>query len=418
MGTGAQAVVAFMVVRPTSTKWTKNLHSQLKKRKCLNFRLVHSRIRLVNRDVELIAELFFIISLRAAMNRSYGYSSVCRYGSVGAVYLIMNDSDILLVDNLCTALFGPDAEARKRADQQLSPLCRVEGINQLRCVMEKSNNSMAHYFVSATLLRLITDSWNTFTVEQRIDLRQWLFNVIGNKAPTMERHNVNTLILVLCRLTKLGWLDHQVHQELPANVNNFFLSSSTPAHVVTGLNILNALITEINQVSSRHTLTQHRKTSVSFRDACLFDIFKTSLMTLQNIRANPAQTDPRMCEQGLFLALACLSFDFVGIFPDESSDEVGTVQIPTTWRSVMLDQNTMQLFWDLYATLPPPRSTDCLKCIVQFASVRRSLFSADEERKAWLQHILSGILNILQKKQGLDDADNYYEFCRYPSSCK
>jgi len=278
---------------------------------------------------------------------------------------------------------------------------------------------MSHYFVTATLLRLIADNWNAFTVDNRLELRQWLLGMIATRAPSMERHNVTSLILVLCRLTKLGWLDHPKHQELPKEVIEFFLPlESPPASKVIGLMILNTLITEVNTAAPKHTLAQHRKTSVSFRDTCLFDIFKTSIMMLQMIQANPQAVDAKVCEQALALALCSLTFDFVGIFPDESSDEVGTVQIPTTWRSVVLDQNTLQLFWNLYAALPAPRSTECLKCIVQFASMRRSLFVGDEERRAWLQHILSGILTILVKKQGLEESENYYEFCRLLSRIK
>ena len=37
---------------------------------------------------------------------------------------------------------------------------------------------------------------------------------------------------------------------------------------------------------------------------------------------------------------------------DESSDDLGTVQIPTSWRPAFLDFSTVQLFFDLYASLP------------------------------------------------------------------
>ena len=34
----------------------------------------------------------------------------------------------------------------------------------------------------------------------------------------------------------------------------------------------------------------------------------------------------------LQLTCNCLSFDFIGTASDESADELGAVQIPTTWR--------------------------------------------------------------------------------------
>lgn len=52
-----------------------------------------------------------------------------------------------------------------------------------------------------------------------------------------------------------------------------------------------------------------------------------------------------------------------------------------------------------------------LSCMVQVASVRRSLFS-NTERAKFLTHLVNGVKHILQNPQGLSDASNYHEFCR------
>eukprot|EP00667_Euglena_gracilis_P000992 EG_transcript_991 len=330
--------------------------------------------------------------------------------------MAMTDADVARVESLCTALFGPDANARARADQELAPLCRLEGIGQLRMVMERSNDAMAHYFVAATLLRLVTDCWTGFNVEQQLQMQQWLLGVIWVKGPTMQRHNANAFVQVLCRLTKFGWLDSQHHQELPGRLIQEVLANRSAAPL--GLNVLITLVSEVNTLASRHSVTQHRKTSVSFRDICLFDMFKAALTILQGVRTDASAADPQVCEQALKLALECLTFDFVGIFPDESTDEAGTVQLPMAWRPVVLEQNVLSLFLELYSQLPPPRSTDCMRCLNQVATIRRSFFNNDEERKAWLQHILAGALVVLQQKKGLNDPDNYFEFCRLLSRIK
>eukprot|EP01012_Entosiphon_sulcatum_P048196 TRINITY_DN6640_c0_g3_i3.p1 TRINITY_DN6640_c0_g3~~TRINITY_DN6640_c0_g3_i3.p1 ORF type:complete len:1077 (+),score=296.35 TRINITY_DN6640_c0_g3_i3:284-3514(+) len=332
----------------------------------------------------------------------------------------MNDDQLRMVNQLCQTLFqSPDASQRTQAEQQLAALSKPESIAQLTYIVDHSTEPYTCFFVSTTILRLVTDSWNAISPEQKLELRQWLFAVVAGRGAQMERHNVAQMVSALCRLTKLGWLDHPMFQELPADVHRVFLQgASNQDLVVIGLMVLNQLILEVNQVAAKRTLTQHRKTSVAFRDACLFDIFKTALVTLETIRRDPTSVDPRVVEQGLGLALACLTFDFVGIFPDDSSDDVGTVQIPSNWRPVMIDPATMQLFWDLYPALRAPRSTECLKSIVQFASVRRSLFNTEEERQQWLSHILSGILCVLKNRSGLDNPENYHEFCRLLSRIK
>ena len=37
--------------------------------------------------------------------------------------------------------------------------------------------------------------------------------------------------------------------------------------------------------------------------------------------------------QLLSLACNCLTFDFIGTAADEASDDMATVQVPTSWRS-------------------------------------------------------------------------------------
>ena len=55
-----------------------------------------------------------------------------------------------------------------------------------------------------------------------------------------------------------------------------------------------------------------------------------------------------LLKQLLRLAHNCLTFDFIGTSTDESSDDLCTVQIPTSWRPAFLEFSTLQLFFDLY----------------------------------------------------------------------
>lgn len=124
-----------------------------------------------------------------------------------------------------------------------------------------------------------------------------------------------------------------------------------------------------------------------------------------------------MIRQLLKLAQNCLTFDFIGTSTDESSDDLNTVQIPTSWRPAFLDFTSLKLFFDLYHSLPNTLSCLALSCLVQIASVRRSLFS-NTERAKFLTHLVNGIKHILQNPQGLSDPGNYHEFCRLLSRLK
>lgn len=105
--------------------------------------------------------------------------------------------------------------------------------------------------------------------------------------------------------------------------------------------------------------------------------------------------------QGLQLALQCLSFDFVGTCMDDSSEELWTIQVPSSWRAVLEDPATPKLFLDYYAATQPPLSNAALECLVRLASVRRSLFASEPDRFKFLNRLVGGTRDILRTKQGL-----------------
>jgi exportin-7 len=72
-------------------------------------------------------------------------------------------------------------------------------------------------------------------------------------------------------VTKLGWFDTDAHHEIVKDLTKFLEASS--AHYFCGLKVFNQLCMEMNQPTPGRSLTQHRKTAVSFRDNSLFHIF-------------------------------------------------------------------------------------------------------------------------------------------------
>jgi len=66
--------------------------------------------------------------------------------------------------------------------------------------------------------------------------------------------------------------------------------------------------------------------------------------------------------------------------------------------SAFLDFTTMQLFYDLYSGLPTSLSPLALSCLVQIASVRRSLFN-NTERAKFLNQIVMGVRTVLENPQ-------------------
>ena len=141
----------------------------------------------------------------------------------------------------------------------------------------------------------------------------------------------------------------------------------------------------MNTPIAGRTLTVHRKTAVSFRDQTLLQIFQTAITTLRNLQFSTQGQNILSMLQGkdkiaskfaLEVSTECLSFDFIGTNPEESQEDVGTVQVPSSWRAIMQDTSTIQLFFDYYLSSEPPRSKLALQALVQISSVRRSLFQS------------------------------------------
>ena len=209
-------------------------------------------------------------------------------------------------------------------------------------------------------------------------------------------------------------------------------------------------------------------------------------MLRQIIQGSIGVSDPTLEDQvldnSLKLVINCLNFDFIGTNPDESSEEVGTIQLPMRWRPLVEQPATLQVFFDLYRgctrgtfqpspraaaaaaeagvapvgirgsgasgdvgmsgvgagagagsstsaggpgtaavptaparqsiTVRPARAAQALQCLTLFISVRRSIFSKESARTAFLLRTVTGICEIMADDLGFSDQDCYHEFCR------
>jgi len=335
----------------------------------------------------------------------------------------MDAAQLAQVESLCETLYAgatstsESGEAISRAEAQsrlLSLQSSADYIPQCQYILDQSQSHYARLVASNSLTELITTHWNNFTVPQRIDIRNYVLSYLANQGPALQDFVVVSLVKLVCRITKLGWFDDPTHRELADDVTKFL--QATVDHAILGLKILNQLVDELNIPTSGRTLTQHRKTSVSFRDVCLFKVFQLGLTTLKQLQTRAISADQRqegiLGEQALCLTVRCLNFDFIGTNPDESSEDVGTIQAPTSWRTVLQDPATIELLFDFYRNTVPPRSSKAMEAVILLCSIRRSLFPTDKDRAAFLGRLMTGIRELLSNQTGLQHQDNYHQFCR------
>jgi|SRR5690606_33842020 len=108
-----------------------------------------------------------------------------------------------------------------------------------------------------------------------------MLNYIGQHGHKLPHSVLNSIMCLLSRVTKLGWLEEQSNRDLPEQIKKYFVQANNPNLVIIGLQLLRQMIMDMNVVTKKTVLTQHRKVAVSFRDVALRGIFESALFTLK-----------------------------------------------------------------------------------------------------------------------------------------
>ncbi|GMN55678.1 hypothetical protein TIFTF001_024798 [Ficus carica] len=258
------------------------------------------------------------------------------------------------LEALCERLYNSqDSVERAHAENTLKCFSvNTDYISQCQYILDNALTPYALMLASSSLLKQVTE--HSLALQLRLDIRSYLINYLFTRGPKLQPFVTASLIQLLCRVTKFGWFDDDRFRDVVKESTNF-LSQATSEHYAIGLKILNQLVSEMNQPNPGLPSTHHRRVACNFRDQSLFQIFQISLTSLRQLNTDVVD---RLQELALSLSLKCLSFDFVGTSIDESSEEFGTVQIPSSWRPVLEDPSTLQIFFDYYAITKAPLSKE------------------------------------------------------------
>eukprot|EP00041_Stephanoeca_diplocostata_P027991 m.781345 g.781345 ORF g.781345 m.781345 type:complete len:685 (-) comp23285_c2_seq50:1625-3679(-) len=314
---------------------------------------------------------------------------------------------------------GRDPVQLQKAQQVLlnfgaQPNC----IEKCRQILDQSKSPYANALAASTLTKTISKPSCPILVQERLQIRNYALEYLATRLP-LPHFVVVELARLICRIVKIGWFDTDekedfVMRDLPDEIGKFL--SGTVPHCIVGIQLFEHLVEEMNRSNVELGLTKHRKIMTSFRDNSLFKIFKLTLdvsfkIVDNKISCPDAAMAASLAERVLSLGHLCLSFDFLGTNSDESTDDTRTAQIPTSWRDTVSDPNTMGVYFRLYMTQPAPQSALAMTCLVQLASARRTLFT-QEQRTTYLTQLVHYVIEIFRSQHGINDPDNYHEFCR------
>ena len=326
--------------------------------------------------------------------------------------MAMDSGEIEQLEQLCSQLYDPAADPNQRqlAEKRLvqfshSPDC----LNNCRLLLERGSSPYSQVLAVTTLTKLVSRTPNQLSVRDRLDVREYILQYLctrQNLAPFV----VQGMLQLFARITKNGWLEEEKDNSYPfrnvtEQLRQYVQASSEDCLIgVRTVQLLAQLVSEVNHISeaeAHRSLTKQRKIASSFRDNQLYDIFCMACELLDKglglLQTNPQDENIMIPMQHVLrLAFNCLTFDFIGTSPDESSDDLCTVQIPTGWRPIFLEnipgtsRSTVQLFFELYQHMTPSNAGLALSCAVQIASVRRSLFN-NCERAKFLNQLVQGV---------------------------
>ncbi|XP_045506236.1 exportin-7 [Colias croceus] len=332
------------------------------------------------------------------------------------------EQEVVQIELLCKQLYeSQDPLVREQAEKavvafQESP----DTLSKCQALLERADSSYSQLLAATTLGKLVSRPTSSLSIQQRLDIRNYILNYLASR-PKLANFVVQALISLFARITKLGWFDTVKEEFVFHNVLNDVTTGFLQGQVETctiGVQLLSQLVVEMNQVLESdvsRSLSKHRKIASSFRDTQLFEIFRVSCSLLNAARGKQLsladESQQALLAALLRLAHNCLTFDFIGTSNDESSDDLCTIQVPTSWRPTFLEASTLELFFELYASSRGALAGLALACLVQLASVRRSLFS-NTERAKFLSQLAAGVMRVLEDTQGLSDPTNYHEFCR------
>ncbi|VAH76226.1 unnamed protein product [Triticum turgidum subsp. durum] len=245
---------------------------------------------------------------------------------------------------LCEKLYN-SRDSAERAHAESTLKCFSENrdyISQCQYILDNASTPYALMLASTSLVKQVSD--RSLSLQLRLDIRNYVMNYLAARGPKLQNFVTISLIQLACRITKFGWFDDDRFREIFKEATDF-LALASQDHYLIGLKILNFLVMEMNQANSAMPLTLHRKIATSFKDQFLLQIFQISLTSLHQLKS---EVPDELRRVPISLALRCLSFDFVGSPVDESSEEFGTVQLPASWRPLLQDPSTVQIFFDYY----------------------------------------------------------------------
>ncbi|KAJ2746051.1 hypothetical protein GGI20_001678 [Coemansia sp. BCRC 34301] len=285
----------------------------------------------------------------------------------------------------------------------------AEAAKLMTWFLHQSSKVFSLTYVVNRLRTLVLNHLNVMDSEQKADLRNSLFAAIQDKFESLPGFLIDDLTRTLALVVMFTWFDLVESKGVIDSIME--MGARSDKHSILALQMMRSFVEEFNKELPPKYISRQRRVVVTFRDKQLKSIFEHALRAMRSAIGDGSGVSRQVLSQALLVQRDCLGFDFIGLAPDEASDEAVAIQIPSTWKDLIQVDGFLDAYFEGYAHCGPPLSSQFVEVLVLVASVRRS-FYMEAVRISFVKRMSAGIGEILTGAVGLDDVENYHHVCR------
>eukprot|EP01134_Creolimax_fragrantissima_P000134 CFRG0134T1 len=328
-------------------------------------------------------------------------------------------------EDVCQSLYSGQSQADPRVQAMLEEFKEPGSAQKCMYLLDNASSPYAHLFAATSLNNMVTQKFTSIDIAQWAQIKSYVLDALY-----VAKHAAfvrTTLMQVLACLCKHGWYDSTggtyEFRSVPEEIAKF--SQGTAEQKAMGLQAMSVLVNTFNKQGSIRSFTLQRRLASSFRDIALLPMFERCSETLKLCSQKEITVSSTggemiiMCVLQLTIDILC--FDFIGTASDESVDDSGTVELPSSWKRVVQEYdivgNLFYLYGDSDTASHLQIRSKSMECLAQMASIKRSMFIT-ADRKMFFTAFITQCIKIMDIKQGLGEEENYHQFCRVLSRIK
>ncbi|CAF2515937.1 unnamed protein product [Rotaria sp. Silwood2] len=297
-------------------------------------------------------------------------------------------------------------ERRREAEKVFLQFRRSQfSLDLYRYLIEHSSSSYVVYQTLTALREGIVKEWSSLDDALKEQVVQYLLSYVYTHYSTLSAHVREQALQILVVINK-----RRKAQRAQMAKNGFtvslalinLLQSTNNQEFEFGLTLLNAFINEYSFSNANEaglTIEQRHSVKRDFEENELKTVFELLLNKLQSNLSSISSSNHQLFSSILTTIEKILLWNFSSSFPNtrrtmESSSNVETIdwRPPISWKQLVFDQQLVEFFFHIYATLKSMNETkillqrrcQILRCLSQLACLNGPLVSDEQCRLRYL----------------------------------